>query len=497
MDINLLIRGQSNAQAFVERGGSKLLESELEKSFGPQVDVNILASFGAGKEHTIHSATAFLNWDTDGQTAGMASYLHKQPDTVRDNPTVTIWMHNEYDGNTLGVTTEHWVREVTGDAAIMRDELGQEAGTTPYVFTYIPYNYTKGTSPAAIKAGMAQLAADPAFNADIGPDLSDLAMDGDGYVHSSHMGTADALLVGSRLATALTGTVSELIGSPVTPPTPAPTPGPTPAPTPALGTLTAGSGPDALVLKVSQDSWQGNALYKIAVDGVQIGGTFAVSAGASHKLGLSDTLTLNGDWAAGPHRVEVDFLNDGWGGGGAADRNVYVDSASYHGVAVDGAAKALYGTGIQAFGFTEASVTPTTAPTPAPTLGTLTAGSGPDALVLKISQDSWQGNALYKVAVDGVQIGGTFAVSTGASHKLGLSDTLTLKGDWAAGPHRVEVDFLNDGWGGSNATDRNLYVDSASYHGAAVDGAPTALYGTGIQAFGFTEAPPLITDYLG
>jgi hypothetical protein len=52
----------------------------------------------------------------------------------------------------------------------------------------------------------------------------------------------------------------------------------------------------------------------------------------------------------------------------------------------------------------------------------LTAGTGIDALVLKISQDAYQGSAQYTVSVDGVQVGGTFTAS--ASHAAGQSDTL-------------------------------------------------------------------------
>jgi hypothetical protein len=43
-------------------------------------------------------------------------------------------------------------------------------------------------------------------------------------------------------------------------------------------TLTAGTGPDSLVLKLNQDAWQGSAKYIVKVDGVQIGGTFTASA---------------------------------------------------------------------------------------------------------------------------------------------------------------------------------------------------------------------------
>ena len=95
-------------------------------------------------------------------------------------------------------------------------------------------------------------------------------------------------------------------------------------------------------------------------------------------------------------------------------------------------------------------------PTPA-TPVTTTIGSGSDSLVLRISQDAYQGSAQYTVSVDGKQIGGT--LTAGASHAAGQDDTITVKGDWAAGNHKVTVTFLNDLYGGSSATDRNLHVD--------------------------------------
>ncbi|MBD0270538.1 MAG: hypothetical protein ICV73_01290 [Acetobacteraceae bacterium] len=265
-------------------------------------------------------------------------------------------------------------------------------------------------------------------------------------------------------------------------PTPVPTPTPTPAPTPVE--VAAGAGPDALVLEISQDAWQGSAQYTVKVDGQQVGGTFTASA--SHAAGQSDTLTLKGDWSAGEHTVEVAFLNDAWGGTAATDRNLYVDAATYNGQAVAGAAKALMAAGAQGFAFTDAAA-PAPTPTPTPTPDPLTAGAGPDSLVLKISQDAYQGSAQYTVKVDGAQVGGTFTASS--LHGSGQSDTLTLKGDWGAGEHDVEVAFLNDAWGGTAATDRNLYVDGATYNGQAVSGAAQAVESDWKPGgFAFTEA---------
>ena len=165
-----------------------------------------------------------------------------------------------------------------------------------------------------------------------------------------------------------------------------------------------------MILKISQDAYQGNAQYTVSVDGKQVGGTFTASA--SHAAKQSDILTLKGDWTAGAHKVEVKFVNDAYGGSAATDRNLYVDAATYNSKDVAGAVQAILGQTPQgAFSFTDVA-----APTqPAPgTPVTLAAGTGADSLILKISQDAYQGNAQYTVSVDGKQVGGTFTAS--ASH---------------------------------------------------------------------------------
>ncbi|MGG5817692.1 right-handed parallel beta-helix repeat-containing protein [Falsiroseomonas sp. HW251] len=241
--------------------------------------------------------------------------------------------------------------------------------------------------------------------------------------------------------------------------------------------LAYGSGTDTLVLKISQDAWNGSAQYTVSVDGVQQGGTWTASA--LHGSGQSDTLTIKGNWAAGTHSVAVTFLNDDWGGSATTDRNLYVDAMSYGGTAVVGATATLLTNGAQSLAFTEAA-----APTSVPVA--LNVGTGPDTLVLKISQDAWNGSAQYTVSVDGVQQGGTWTAS--ALHGSGQSDTLTIKGNWAAGTHSVSVNFLNDDWGGTTTTDRNLYVDAVSYDGKAVVGGSLAFSSNGAKGIAFVEA---------
>jgi len=58
----------------------------------------------------------------------------------------------------------------------------------------------------------------------------------------------------------------------------------------------------------------------------------------------------------------------------------------------------------------------------------------------------------------------------------------------AAGTHDVAVSFLNDAYGGTSATDRNLYVDAIDANGAAAPGATAALFSAGTQHFSIVAA---------
>lgn len=104
-------------------------------------------------------------------------------------------------------------------------------------------------------------------------------------------------------------------------------------------------------------------------------------------------------------------------------------------------------------------------------------GEGPDELTLQVSEDAYQGDAPFTVAVDGRQIGDELTAT--ASHAAGDHDTVTVRGDWAAGDHQLRVTFLADAWGGSPDTDRNLYLDSVAYQGTAIPDSARDLYGTG------------------
>jgi Ca2+-binding RTX toxin-like protein len=115
-------------------------------------------------------------------------------------------------------------------------------------------------------------------------------------------------------------------------------------------------------------------------------------------------------------------------------------------------------------------------------------GSGPDVIEIGIAQDAWMGNAKYVVLVNGVQVGGT--LEAGALRGSGQSDIVRVGVDLLDGVmNTVAVRFLNDAFGGTAATDRNLYVTSVAVNGT--DLARTAnLMSNGEARFSFMRPPP-------
>ncbi len=237
------------------------------------------------------------------------------------------------------------------------------------------------------------------------------------------------------------------------------------ATTPTTVASPAPAAPGQLVLWMSEDAWQGDAQFTVTVDGSQVGGVR--TATASHAAGQSQAVSVAGSFATGSHSVSVNFLNDAWGGTAATDRNLHVDKATLDGTTVAGSKMDLLQSGSSGFSF-----------------GSPAAG-GADTLVLQVSEDAWQGDAQFAVTVDGVQQG---AFTATASHTAGAVQAISLKGGWGAGAHSVGVAFLNDAWGGTAATDRNLYVNGISYDGTAVGGASATLLSNGVASFAVPAA---------
>ena len=134
-----------------------------------------------------------------------------------------------------------------------------------------------------------------------------------------------------------------------------------------------------------------------------------------------------------------------------------------------------------------APVTASSSNSPAPAAATpspVTVGSGPDQLTLQIAEDQYQGDAQFTISVDGVQQGGV--QTTTAIQNAGQTQAFSVDGSFGTTNHTVSVNFLNDAYGGSASTDRNLYVDSAAINGSAVPNASLQEDVAGSQSLSFT-----------
>jgi len=236
------------------------------------------------------------------------------------------------------------------------------------------------------------------------------------------------------------------------------------------GSATFNATYSTLTVRASEDAFNGDAKFTVQVDGTQIGGVQTVTA--SHAAGQWQDIALGGFFDAGPHTVAVTFLNDAWGGSAAADRNMYVQSVTINGHTLPGSAAqntAANGASDPNMAIMDVNGTATftdgTAAPPGPGTGG-TGGTGP--LTLHVSEDAFNGDAQFTVTVDGTQFGGTQTVT--ASHAAGQWQDIAIAGTLAAGPHTIGVNFLNDAWGGTAATDRNMYVQSITVNGETLQG---------------------------
>jgi hypothetical protein len=344
LDLNLLLRGQSNAQLFADTGGAQALTDKLEAATGYQV--HLLASYGPGDNHSIYAGTEFLTEWMNGTKAGpleqsLLNYIRSQPADIKDNPTLELWMHNESDQKlSYAFSGADWKSVYEANHAMVEQAFGHAVTTE-----FVPIRYNWGDIGPILDGMKAAVANGSAAGIDM--SAYDLAkMDWGGTANTEHMSAGDAAVIADALAKDLIPLVTAMAKGAATislPDFPA---------TPPAGpvALEAGTGPDSLVLRISQDAYQGSAEYTVSIDGHQVGGT--LTASALHSSGQLDTVTIKGDWDPGAHTVSVNFLNDRWDGTEATDRNLHLEGASYNGRTVADATADLMGAGPVAFSFT-------------------------------------------------------------------------------------------------------------------------------------------------
>jgi hypothetical protein len=219
LNLNILIRGQSNAILFVEWPnwiGWTTLEAEVERLLGfdgRTNDVSRIYERFDESAATAYSATAFLGewmtpnpggWETAGWSAGryeqgLLRHIDRLDPAFRDDPTAVLWLHSEYDSQRRGLTAEEWTSAVRADMGLVRAALGQP--DAPYHFVSAqPYSNGSDVGHQAIRLGMERLASDPAARAHIAARANDLDMAGDGGFGGSHLDGGDAVQIAQRAA---------------------------------------------------------------------------------------------------------------------------------------------------------------------------------------------------------------------------------------------------------------------------------------------------------
>ncbi len=97
-------------------------------------------------------------------------------------------------------------------------------------------------------------------------------------------------------------------------------------------------------------------------------------------------------------------------------------------------------------------------------------GTGPGALVLSMSEDYYNHDAKFTVAIDGVAVPGVFAAV--AQNAKGQSQKFVFYGTYAPGLHTVTVTYINNMPASASYPSRKLYFD-----GMTIDGAPSGAPG--------------------
>lgn len=250
------------------------------------------------------------------------------------------------------------------------------------------------------------------------------------------------------------------------------------APSTTIDGGTFGTGPDTLVLTLAEDAFQGDAQASVTLGATTLTAQ-PITVTAVRAEGQVETFTFKGDFGGpGSHDLGVSFLNDAYAGTPLTDRNLYVDGTSYDGITSRPAAATFDTAGTKHFTIPPAG-DPESFPT---TMNGGTFGDGPDTLVLTLSEDAFQGDAAANISIDGKTLN-LSPITVTAGRMQGWAETFTFKGTFGTGAHDLGVSFLNDAYAGTPLTDRNLFVNGATYDGITTRPATAALYTAGTTHF--------------
>jgi len=91
--------------------------------------------------------------------------------------------------------------------------------------------------------------------------------------------------------------------------------------------------------------------------------------------------------------------------------------------------------------------------------------TGRDVLTIRVAADSWQADPQFVVKVGDVEVG---RASATAQYGLGQWQDISIRGNFPDSD-KVEIDYVNDAWGGDRTSDRNLYIDKITLNGQTVE----------------------------
>ncbi len=227
--------------------------------------------------------------------------------------------------------------------------------------------------------------------------------------------------------------------------------------------VTIGTGPDALLFDISNTPYTANGRFSVSVDGVAQGTAQIVSA--LHNYGQTQAFSVQGMFGPAAHTVTLTFLSGAKPGAANPTVQLYVDALTYDGIAVPNAATSFSTAGKY------------TIQIPA---------QQPDTLVLNLTEDAFQGDALAQISIDGQALG-QVAVTSGTA---GPPQVVSYTGAWG-GPnvaHTVQVNFLNDAYAGSGQ-DRNLHVQGITVDGTSITSQPQNIMRSGPVTFNYIASP--------
>ena len=469
VELNIVLRGQSNAQLLLQFGAAAAIQSSVQNYLGfdgTTNKVNLIATHDQPNgDNTLDSGTSFLTqwlsarngnwqngWTNNTLETGFLNELASLPADEKSAPTDILFVHNEYDSADASLSAAEFQSAVQYDARQVRAVLGQTAATTPYSFVDIPYGEGTDTGNQAIKLAQQNLAGQASFNGQIAARANDLDMNWDlpnnqlsSFYGDGHMSPADANELVDRIARSIADSFAKYAqpGSPV-----ANAGGKLPDTGPQVTQAYAVKGhANEILVAVKPDS--GAALqplnataaagvgWSVLDNGVDTPATgAAIEPGGKYMLlTFANAVPVDGSDAVyygyGIGRTALPYTQanpNGFPGEGNAvyDSNGLPIWASAAGVKIAGSVTVPSASA----DVSQASASQASGPVAARTSGE----SGQDTLVLNVAAGAGQGTPQFVVSLDGQALGGVQTIAA-----TGQAETFSFSGDWGGQPHAIDI----------------------------------------------------------